>query len=108
MTFKPGNPGGPGRPPLPPEVKEARKLTRNELEKAMSDMILMTPEQLQKVMKDPESIMLHHIIASIIKHGISKGDHARVNWLTEQLFGKLKDNINVDGGLKVIVEDFTK
>jgi hypothetical protein len=96
--WKPGQTGNPnGRPPLPKDVKELKKLTQIELEKALNEMLYLNKEQLAQVNKDPESTMLQRLIASIITFGVNKGDHQRLSFLIERLVGKVKDTVELSG-----------
>lgn len=88
---------GPGRPPLNPEVKEARKLTQNEIELALQKFLLMTPEQLKEAKRDPETTMLDHLIISIMTHGVNKGCDKRTEFLMGRLVGKVKQQIEHSG-----------
>jgi hypothetical protein len=95
--FKPGHPGGPGRPPLPSDVKEARQMTQSEIELALNKFLLMTPEQLKKAKQDPETMMLDHLIISIMTHGVNKGCDKRADFLMNRLVGKVKQQIEHSG-----------
>lgn len=99
--FKPGNPGGPGRPPAPECIRELRKLNQVELKRVINEFLLLTKEQLTVVMKDPESTVLQLMIASIIMHGIKRGDNVRFNFLLDRLVGTMKTQIEISGKIDV-------
>lgn len=39
--------------------------------------------------------MLQLFVVSVITHGVNKGDNVRLNFLLEQMLGKVADKINV-------------
>lgn len=102
--FKKGHPGGPGRPRLSEDVKEARALTRNDLDRYLTQFMAMGPTELEAIKKNPKSTMLELLIASIITHGISKGDQQRLGFLLERLssIGKVKERVELSGGVKLL------
>jgi hypothetical protein len=104
--FEKGKPGGPGRPPLPADVREVRRLNKVELERALNDFLLLTPDQLKKKRQDPETTMLEHLILSVMSHGTSKGDPVRLDFFLNRLVGKVKEQVETSGQIKVIVEDY--
>lgn len=107
--FKPGQSGNPnGRPKLPEEVKEAKRLTAAELELKLTEFLKKSREELYAIAKDPKSTGMDALVASIMTFGVSKGDHMRMEFLLNRLIGKVKEQVNVEGGFKVVVEDYTK
>lgn len=106
--FQPGQSGNPaGRKKLPPEVREAAKLTKAEVEATLGKFLKMSPAEFAEAKKSPATMGDFWII-SVMSHGISKGDQMRLNFMYERLIGKVKDEVSVDGAIKVTVEDYTK
>ena len=106
--FKKGAPPGPGRPRLPDDLKELKELTKIALEKSVHKYTLMSIEELDKVSKDPNTIAIDRLILSILKQGIIKGDQQRATFLYDRIVGKVKENVTIEGGIKVTIEDYSK
>ena len=108
-SFKPGQSGNlNGRPKLPEEVKEARKYTREQFEVLIADFGDKTTEELLQIARNGKSKSREALLASIIAHGIKKGCQARMGYVMDQSIGKVKDNVSVEGSIRVKVEDYTK
>lgn len=65
------------------------------MERCLSEYLQLSPAQLSKIKNDPESTMLQLFVVSVITHGVNKGDNVRLNFLLEQMLGKIADKVNV-------------
>lgn len=98
--FKKGVSGNPnGRPRLPDEIKEARALTQSALHKTINELIHCSRDELALKLKDPQTTMLQLMIGSIISQATQKGDQLRLNFVLDRLIGKVKEDINLSGGV---------
>lgn len=93
--FAPGNPGGPGRPPLDPVLKEAKRLTKNELEVIANKYLWMPLDQLVKAKDDPKLVTIESWLCAIIYKGRMTGEWSGFEWLAQRLVGKVKDQVEV-------------
>jgi hypothetical protein len=94
--FKPGQSGNPGgRPKLPEDIKKARKLNQVELERAVNHLLFCTRDELQAIVKNPETPMLEVMVASIMAQAATKGDQMRLEFVLARLIGKVKDQLEV-------------
>lgn len=99
---------GPGRPQVPAEVKEARKLTKEDVDLALSKYLKVELKEIPNMKRDPKMTVNEAIIHSIIVNAIQKGDQQRYSFLLDRLIGKVKDQVEASGSIKVIVEDYSK
>lgn len=92
--FKPGQKvPGCGRPALPPDVREAKALQRNEVQILLTQMLEMDRSELQTIVNNPKEKAIRGLVASIVLHGIKKGDQMRMNFLLDRIVGKVKDEM---------------
>lgn len=107
--FKKGNKYGKGRPKVTEEERRVNKLTRTQFKNAVSKYLKMTKKEMEEEMKNPEVVSLDMAILAVLSKAIDKGDEKRLNWMLEQLFGKLKEttDLNVSGSLGAEI-DVTK
>lgn len=103
-NFEVGHPPMGGRPRLPDDVKEARALTRADLDRHLTRFMAMGPNELAEVRKNPNSTMLELLIISVMTHGVNKGDQQRLGFLLERLssIGKVKERVEVSGEVKLL------
>lgn len=94
--FKPGHPGGPGRPPLPVEVREAKKMSKAEVDAKLCAFLGYTKGELEAIMKSPNSTMLELTVGSILLHAVKHGDASRLNFILDRVYGKVKDRSEVE------------
>lgn len=93
--FTPGNPGGPGRPPIPDDIKNARRLNRQEVERTVNLFLYMSEAEIDAKLQDKTTVMLEHLVGSIVLRAKRDGDPARMNFLIEQVLGSLPKNFNI-------------
>ncbi len=84
--FKPGNPGG-GRKKTPEAVKKLQTASQE----ALVAMMKMSKEELAAKLADPKTDTTELMIGSIIAKAVKEGDQARLNFLWDRLFGKVKE-----------------
>ena len=103
--FKPGQSGNPaGRPKNPIELQAVKQMTKGEFSLLIHKLIDLKPEELSSF----KGTVLEMAMASAMQHAIKSGDFAKIQIFIERLFGKVKDELALDGGIKIIVEDYTK
>lgn len=91
-----GNPGG--RPTLPKEIREMRNLTGQEFIRVCSELFEMTGDEMNELIKNSkEEKTLKLMVASIILHGIKKGDAVRLSMLLDRVIGKPVDTMVLRG-----------
>jgi hypothetical protein len=91
--FKKGNPGRlPGTVVIP---KKILNLNRKEAEEKISKYLKMTPVDLEKVSKNPETLAIDLLIISVIMHAMKTGDYTRLNFLFDRTIGRVKEKIDV-------------
>lgn len=91
--FKPGNTFSKGGVPTPPDIKEARKLTRVELERIMTRYLHMSKVELEAESDRKDMTLLEAMVLSVAKKAVIAGDQQRLNFLIEQTLGKLPDKL---------------
>lgn len=72
---------------LPEDVKEARKVTRVEVERILAAISTMDDDQFRIYEKSPERNQLERTIISIFKKAIKEGDNHRLNFLLDRMVG---------------------
>lgn len=93
--FKKKNAGGPGRSPMTDEEKALAKLTRGTLKSTLRKYLQMTRGELKKAADDANTPALDLMVISVMNAAIMKGDEKRINWFLEQLFGKMKESVDI-------------
>ncbi len=88
-----GNPGG--RVKLPEELRKARALNQQELERAVNKYLWLDRAALQDAVKDPATPMLELMVASIMAQAAQKGDQQRLEFILQRLIGRVTDKIEV-------------
>ena len=86
--FGKGNKEGKGRPKLPPEIQSVKRLSKDAVERVLSKIVTMGPEELVNHLEDPKNSVLEHIVGRVAMAAIATGDPIRLNFLLERLIGK--------------------
>lgn len=73
---------------LPEDVKQARKLRTEDLERIINKLLRMTRAELKERMEDPSTPMIEAFVGSVVMKGITDGDPVRLNHLMIWLLGK--------------------
>lgn len=61
----------------------------------MGKFCMMTAADLQTVIDDPKSPMLHIMVASIMAKSAQQGDHQRFESLMQRMVGKVQDKLEL-------------
>lgn len=80
---------------MPDDIKEAKKLTRTELERVFNQFLHMPITEVAKIKDNQSSTALEAVTASILIHAAKKGDPIRINWMIDRLVGKVKESIDL-------------
>ena len=83
-----------GRPKTPDDIKEARKLNRFEVERAITKYLYCSPKELEayaREAKNPETELtaLDLCVISIVTAAVNRSDMARFNFLLDRTIGKV-------------------
>lgn len=95
-----------GRPPLPPEINAARKLTKLEVEAALTAFIDMDYQQLVDFFEAKKGTVFQIMVAGILYYAIKTGDQTRFNFFLDRLIGKVTENMNLSGNLNMSLVAF--
>lgn len=94
--FKPGQSGNPnGKPKMSPEFKALKCLTASEYNKLVSSAFTLKDNEIQSLLDDPNISSLHKAFAHAVLIGRMTGDLNRLNYITDRVFGKVKEKIEV-------------
>jgi hypothetical protein len=105
IPWKKGQSGNPkGKPKRDPDVIAATKLTRENVERAISKYLKCSYEDLKKLIAEKKGQNVELIIARIIEKAISSADYQGMNFLLDRLIGKVKDKVEVTKHEPVIIE----
>lgn len=80
--FKPGQSGNPGGRPK-------QLLTKEKVKGILGKFADMTRQQLQDIIKNPESSMLEIMVASIMAKAAKSGDFSRMNFILDRSIGRV-------------------
>lgn len=94
--FKKGNKGGPGRPRLDPDLKDLRLRSRSDVEKTILKLYNYSELKLEEMLNSKEFNLWEKHIARIILKGIAKGDHASLTVLSDYIFGKRPERLEMN------------
>lgn len=93
--FKPGQSGNPnGRPPVPEDIKEARKLAKNEFARIMNRFLWMSLEDFNVELKRPGLSMFERSCMQMIQHSAA-GCERRFEMILTRLLGRPRDNMEI-------------
>ncbi len=93
--FGPGNQYG--RPKVPEDIKEGRRLNKSELERIMTKLLNMEPDELKAHLAKRKMPCKEMLIGTIILKAIQGGDHYRTTFLLDRLIGKVKEQVEMTG-----------
>lgn len=107
--FKKGQSGNPkGRTPMDPELKALRIRRREDVEKIILKFYNLKKHQLEKIMKDEENTTFwERHIARIILKGVFKGEYQSFSFLSDYIFGKRPETIQVSSISRNIQTDMS-
>jgi hypothetical protein len=101
--WQPGQSGNPAGPEvLPKDVRQVKNMSRAELIGIMDKCLNMTRGEIQQRLADPTTPAKELSILSVMATGIKNGDHKRIGFLFERMFGKVPVAVEhsgaIDGG----------
>lgn len=96
--FKKGESGNPaGRPAIPPEIREMKKLAKDDLEKLISLLLEATDLRIQEILDSPDTPMIEKIMAQILKKARESGNMGQFDMVLNRVIGKVKEHIEHSG-----------
>jgi hypothetical protein len=100
--WKPGQSGNPaGGPKDPPEIKKIKNLTKIELIEVANLIIKGNLDELMDLKDNPDASVLQVMIAGVAIRVMKKGDMTALDILLNRLIGKVKDEIDINGDIKM-------
>lgn len=91
-NFHPGENGY--QKTVPEDLRQARKLTKTEIELILYKYLDKPIGELMAEVKDPMKPTIEILVMSVLITAIKKGDHDRLNFVLDRLIGKVKDNVD--------------
>lgn len=102
QNLRPWKPGQSGNPKGPEKhVGAIKKLSQAQVKVIMDLVLTNDVGAIERIRKDPKTPLLQAWICSIALKGFKTGDHSAIEVLLARSIGKLKDNIEVSGGITV-------
>lgn len=87
--FKPGNQYGKrSTNRLPEDIKQMRKVNREELERVLNKYLTSSVDELRKLTKDNSLTGIEALVVRILFQAVGKGDHTRAQFLLQYLVPK--------------------
>ena len=90
-----------GRPKLDPIIKELRQLKKTEMTLSFSHKLNYTLEKLKTIVKDPDMKAIEVVITMAVLKWIQSGNFSYIQPYIEYIFGKPKENIDLEGDITV-------
>lgn len=90
-AFKPGENGY--MKTVPPDLRQARKLTKVEVELILNKYLHLPVGDLLAATQDPMITTIEALVVSILISAIKRGDHDKLNFVLDRLIGKVKDDV---------------
>jgi len=105
--WKKGQSGNPkGAKKLSPELKKFKKLTTEEFALRIRAFFKMSEKEIKETLKHPDTIMLDHLIGSIVQKGVFEGDPRRLDALINRIVGGVltthKHDVEVSGHAELV------
>jgi hypothetical protein len=89
--FKKGVSGNPaGRRKMPYEIRELQSVCKLEVIDAINSTLLMTREEIKKIISNPHSTMAQLVVASLVQKAIQEGCYMRAQFLMNYVIGRPK------------------
>lgn len=95
-----------GRPKISQEVREARKLTQVEFEKACGKLLFMDVDGIKALVGDHKTPMIEAIIGKILLKAMNESSKVELNYFVERFLGKVAENTHITGNLNSTLTDF--
>lgn len=92
-----------GRPKLPEDVREFKKYSYDSFVRKLQEFTLLTKEELTKRVKDPGITMFDLMFAKVVIQA-AEGDKDARNLIIDRLWGKVKEQIDVQVIKPFVVE----
>lgn len=89
-----------------PEVKLIKKLTNDEIAELGSIIVSGDVEKLNEVRQSKTASVIQVLMASVLQKAILRGDMAAANALLDRIVGKVKDQVESSGTIKITIEDY--
>lgn len=93
-----GNPNG--RPQKPEELRLATNYTKNQMEKTLNDFLALTENELLAQLNDlgeKDATMLEKVVGRILTVAADEGDHQRLGFIFDRIYGKVQDRVKLSG-----------
>lgn len=100
--FEKGKPGGPGRPPLPMDLKDVKKLSKEEIERRFAQLWMMPLGELAELSQNVMAPTGLALMARVLHMAWVQGDHARAQFVLDRTIGKVAEKIEQTTTIKVL------
>lgn len=105
--FEKGNKLGKGRKPLPDDIKQIRKVNKQEFERIAVKYLYLSVGELEKMCEDRETTAFDAMIITVILRAINKGDYLAMDTLLSRLIPKdVGGEDNPENYHKILIEHF--
>lgn len=99
-----GNPKG--SKPIPEDVKEARRLSQIEFDRACGKIFFMSVEELTLLVNNKKQTnVLEALVGKILLKGINESSKSELNYFIERFLGKVAEQHNFSGNLNTGLVD---
>lgn len=89
-----------------PEVRLIKKLTNDEIAELGSIIVTGNVDALSEVRNSKTASALQVLMASVIQKAILRGDMAAANALLDRIVGRVKEQVESTGSIKITIEDY--